>query len=306
MARDDERVRERLGALENGRASRGGGWDQDEFDPGPDDRYDDEYVAEPRTPQWLSEPSGGVSVWHERLVPERFRGTRWDPGRRGVLVLAAIGVFALVLAAAAVQREKPVPHAVPPLPTVRVAASPSILAAETTVEATPTGVVPAAKPVEPTAGGRAGELVVSVVGMVERPGLLHLPSGARVADAVSAAIARDGADLSTLNLARRLGDGDQVVVGAHGTDSGAPRLGSAIIVAGQPAGPSSASPQAKVNLNTATEAELDTLPGIGPTTARAILTWRGEHGRFSSLDQLAEVPGIGPARSARILPLVTL
>ncbi|MFI5782116.1 ComEA family DNA-binding protein [Nocardia sp. NPDC051570] len=306
MARDDERVRERLGALDGGRAVRGGRWDFDEFEES-EGRHDEG----PRTPQWLSEPTGGVSVWHERLVPERLRGTRWDPGRRGLIVLVAVGVAAVVLAAAAAQREQPAVHAVPPLSAgrstaVTTSAGPT---SEPPVEAVSTG----AKSVESvpiTPSPRPSELVVSVVGLVEHPGLLRLPPGARVADAVTVAIAREGADLASLNLAQRLGDGDQVVVGAHGPVSGPPQLGSAIIPAGQGSTAASrstaATGQAKVNLNTATESDLDTLPGVGPTMARAILSWRTDHGRFTSLDQLAEVAGIGPTRAARLRPLVTL
>ncbi|MCM6773704.1 helix-hairpin-helix domain-containing protein [Nocardia sp. CDC159] len=124
------------------------------------------------------------------------------------------------------------------------------------------------------------------------------------------AIAKDGADIAGLNLAQRLGDGDQIVVGAHGPVSGPPQLGSAVIPAGQPSTPGARSatsaPHAKINLNTATESDLDTLPGIGPTMARAIIAWRAEHGRFTDLDQLSDVPGIGPTRAARLQPLVTL
>ncbi|WP_425302682.1 ComEA family DNA-binding protein [Nocardia wallacei] len=159
---------------------------------------------------------------------------------------------------------------------------------------------------------RGAELVVSVIGLVERPGLLHLPPGSRVADALSAAATRDGADLASLNLAQRLADGDQVVVGPAGSNPGPPQLGSVVIPGSRQApGPGSIgatppSPTAKVDLNSATEPELDALPGVGPTTARAILAWRTEHGRFTSVDQLSEVTGIGPSRLARIRDLVTV
>ncbi|WP_324194028.1 ComEA family DNA-binding protein [Nocardia blacklockiae] len=267
-------------------------------------------VEGPRTPEWLSEPSGGLAVWHERLVPERFRGTRFDPGRRGVVVLAAVGLVAVVLAAAAAQRERPVAQPVPPLPAVRSSAL------ATTSEAAPAEVVPVASPagVAPTPPpGRGADLVVSVIGLVDRSGLLHLPSGSRVADALSLAGPKDGADLGSLNLAQRLADGDQVVVGTTGPNPGPPQLGSVVIPGGRstpaPAGSGVSpppAPLAKVDLNTATESELDTLPGVGPATARAILAWRTEHGRFTTVDQLAEVTGIGPSRLARLRDLVTV
>lgn len=343
-------MRERLGVLAGDpvgtRSVPGGRWDLDEFEPeerGPERSAADDWgevVEGPRTPQWLSEPSGGLAAWHERLVPERFRGTRLDPGRRGVLVLAVVGVVAVIVAGAAAQRERPVAQPVPPLPVVRTSAV-SATGAASESEALPTaGAIGAATPApsgnegtdsgaatpaprgsrgaDPGAatsvptGSRGAELVVSVIGLVEHPGLLRLPPGSRVADALSAAATRDGADLASLNLAQRLADGDQVVVGPAGTHPGTPQLGS-VVIPGTRQSPSPGSsgapppsPTAKVDLNSATEPELDALPGVGPTTARAILAWRTEHGRFTSVDQLSEVTGIGPSRLARIRDLVTV
>ncbi|WP_254205913.1 helix-hairpin-helix domain-containing protein [Nocardia alni] len=260
----------------------------------------DDGVVHPRTPHWLSEPVGSMSVWHERLVPERFRGVRWNPGWRGVLVLAGVGMAAVAVAAAVAQRERPVAQPVPPLPAVRTsdAAEPSGGSEPSTAAPTP------AAPVD---------LVVSVVGLVEHAGLLHLPPGSRVADAVTIAVARAGADLARLNLAQRLFDGDQIIVGALGPGARSAQLGSAIIAGGErpggsprPSGAAASGPAAKVDLNTATESELDALPGVGPATARAIVAWRTEHGRFASIDQLAEVPGLGRSRLARLRELVTI
>ncbi|GAB2691481.1 ComEA family DNA-binding protein [Nocardia thraciensis] len=262
-----------------------------------------EEVEGPRVPQWLREPRGREVPWHERLIPERLRGTRLDPGRRGVLVLAAAGLVAVLLAAAAIHRERPVAQPVPPLPAVRTSTA---TASESAGRAeTPNSTPP---------GGRPAELVVSVIGLVEHPGLLRLSAGSRVADALAVTVAQDGADLGGLNLAQRLADGDQVVVGAAGPQQGPPRLGSVVIPGGQrptapggsPGAPVPSGSAAKVDLNTATEAELDALPGVGPTTALAILAWRTEHGRFTSVDQLAEVTGIGPSRLARLRNLVTV
>ncbi len=318
-------MRERLGALAAGpggtRAVPGGRWDRDEAEPGEldsgepghdDGRPDrwDETVEGPRTPQWLSEPSGALSLWHERLVPERFRGTRLDPGRRGVLVLAAVGLVAVLLAAAAAQRERPVAQPVPPLPAVRTSAVPSPAGAAEPASAPTAAASSGSAPAAP-ASDRAAELVVSVVGLVEHPGLLRLPPGSRVADALSIAVAKDGADLASLNLAQRLADGDQIAVGALGPQPGPPQMGSVVVpggrtssgggTPGQPTGP-----PAKIDLNAAAESELDALPGVGPTTARAIVAWRTEHGRFTSVDQLAEITGIGPARLARLRDSVTV
>lgn len=138
-------------------------------------------------------------------------------------------------------------------------------------------------------------IVVSVVGRVARPGLVTLPEGARVADAlreVGGPI--PDADLGGLNLARRLADGEQIYVGIP-TPLGA-----------EPAPVGSGPPGVadKVDLNTATLAGLDTLPGVGPVTAQRIVDWRTKHGRFDSVEQLREIDGIGPSRFDRLKDLV--
>lgn len=140
----------------------------------------------------------------------------------------------------------------------------------------------------PSTPADAGSIVVSVVGRVAQPGLVTLPDGARVADALRAAGGPlPDVDLVALNLARRLSDGEQVSVG---------------IAAPPDAGPGA--PPGKLDLNTASLSQLDTLPGVGTVTAQRILDWRTKHGRFTSLDQLREVDGIGPARFAQLKGLV--
>lgn len=260
----------------------------------------------PRIPQWLSEPVGSVTIW-QRLVPERFRGVRVDPGRKGVWVLAGAGVAAVIVAAAAAHRDDPVAAPVAPLPAVRTdAAEPSVVSAPVDGPGLAVRSDPPGRATPPSAPG--GDLVVSVIGLVEHPGLLHLAPGTRVADAVAVAVAREGADLAGLNLAQRLADGDQIVVGEPRPASG-PRLGS-MVVPGAPhtaaTSGAAAPPGHKINLNTATEQDLDALTGVGPTTAAAIIGWRNRHGRFTSIDQLAEVTGIGPAKLNRLRDQVTL
>lgn len=150
-------------------------------------------------------------------------------------------------------------------------------------------------------------MVVSVAGLVHTPGLVTLAPGARIADALQAAGgAVDGADTVGLNMARQLGDGEQIVVGLA-PPSGQPRVLGSSVGAGTPGpagtsgtattGPKTAPKTAEVlDLNTATVEQLDALPGIGPVTAAAIVAWRQRNGRFTSVDQLADVDGIGPAR----------
>ncbi len=149
------------------------------------------------------------------------------------------------------------------------------------------------------AGKEGDDVVVDVAGAVARPGLVHLKPGMRVADAVSAAGgAAADADVAGLNQARVVADGEQVRVPRQGeppppAPAGAP---------GSPGAPPG--PPAPVDLNRATPAELDTLPGVGPATATAIIAWRDKNGRFRRPEDLLDVPGIGPARLERLRPLV--
>ena len=137
-------------------------------------------------------------------------------------------------------------------------------------------------------------VVVDVVGAVRRAGLYRLPQGSRIADA----LARAGgttrkADLALVNLAAPLADGSQIVVPARtGAASGGGDAGGAAA----PAGP--------VHLNSATLADLDALPGVGPVTAQKILDYRQQHGAFGSVDELDAIPGIGPKRMDQLRGLV--
>jgi competence protein ComEA len=200
--------------------------------------------------------------WRDRL--ERWGGRRKD----SVVLLVVVGV---VGAAALLlwQRNPPAQIAPPSQPVeAPLQDDPAIPGA---AEASPTAVV-----------------LVHVSGAVERPGLYELPLGARVADAIDLAKGpRPAADLDSLNLAEPLADGQKVDV---------PRRGET--VAAVPA-PTTAAPGAStattIDLNTADQAALETIPGVGPVTAAAILTYRDEIGGFDSIDQLLEVTGIGPA-----------
>ncbi|MGN6688117.1 MAG: ComEA family DNA-binding protein [Actinomycetales bacterium] len=152
----------------------------------------------------------------------------------------------------------------------------------------------------PTTSARQGPsvsapVVVDVAGLVRHPGLVTLSPGARAGDAVAAAGGvRRGADLSLLNLATRLTDGQQVLV----LPSGAPRAAAA--------NPSSSGSAGPVDLNSATVDELDQLPGIGPVLAQRIVAWREANGRFAAVDELQEVSGIGAHLYAQLQPLVTV
>ncbi|WP_308072361.1 ComEA family DNA-binding protein [Streptomyces bambusae] len=144
----------------------------------------------------------------------------------------------------------------------------------------------------PAAAGSA-RIVVDVAGKVHSPGVLRLPAGARVEDALSAAGGvRSGADTSGLNRARVLADGEHVVVGAPAPP------------AGPPGPPGAAAPGAPVSLGSATVEQLDALPGVGPVLARHIVEFRTARGGFRSVDDLRQVTGIGERRFADLRPLV--
>lgn len=157
-----------------------------------------------------------------------------------------------------------------------------------------------------TGQSAASEVVVDVAGAVARPGVVRLPAGSRVVDAIAAAgDAVPGADLARLNLAAKLVDGQHiavakvgepapVVAGSDGSTGGGGAGGSA----GEP------TPDAPLDLNTATQAQLEALPGIGPALAQAIIAERTRSGGFRSVSDLRRVRGIGDARFAQLEPLV--
>lgn len=160
--------------------------------------------------------------------------------------------------------------------------------------------------------GEAGrQLVVDVTGKVRHPGIHRMPPGSRVIDALQAAggVLR-GANLRGLNRARRLTDGEQIVVGAPSGGAGAGGgPGTADVGAGGSGsgggGPGAGGgPGGPVSLSSATEQQLDSLPGVGPVLARHIIEFRTQHGGFTSVEQLRQVTGIGDRRFADLRPLV--
>ncbi len=146
-------------------------------------------------------------------------------------------------------------------------------------------------------------LLVHVSGAVARPGVYALPEGARVQDAIEAAGGfGDAADPAGLNLAAKLEDGAQIFVASLPQGTTADPLGQPAS-SGSPAAPS---PTDKININTATLEELDTLPGIGPAIAQRIIDYRAANGPFAAIEDIVNVAGIGPATFENIKDLITV
>lgn len=215
------------------------------------------------------------------LVPGTVRGGRWRPTPAAA---AGAAVVLVVLAVALALRSGALDLVGGPSVPDRAAVTP---AAGAGGAASPP---PSPSPSAGVASGPAAgaEVVVHVVGEVSRPGLVRVPAGSRVADAVQqAGGAGPLADLTQVNLARAVVDGEQVVLPRQGETVAAP----AAPVAGAPGAPGAA--PGPLDLNAATLEQLDGLDGIGPVLARRILDWRTTHGRFSAVDELGEVEGIG-------------
>jgi competence protein ComEA len=242
--------------------------------------------------------------WRARLraaVSARLHLTAFDPGRRGVAVLV---VVALVGAAGGAWYFL---RAAPHVQAVSADSPPADSARSPTESAAPTdGFVPVGSAAIPSglpSPSKASELVVDVVGKVAKPGVLTLPPGSRIVDAIAAAGgALPHTDLTALDLARKLSDGQEIFVGVPPPSGAAAMSGGGVVGDDTNAGadPGAGSADPIVNINTATQAELETLPGVGTVTAQKILTWRTQHGHFTSVTQLQQVSGIGPSKYAAL------
>ena len=247
-------------------------------------------------PQDPEEVRGGWTP--PAALPDRLKGPLWNLSPRHVVVLALVLLVGLTWAVIALFRTHPEP--IPNPPSSLTSGSP---VATPTMGTTPLGPSSTGSP------GKPATVVVHVAGKVRRPGLVRAPAGSRVADVLTAAGgALPGVDLTTLNLARQVTDGEQIVVGVPAiAPAGTPTAGTPTAgtpTAGQPAGTPGASADTPLDLNTATLAQLDGLPGVGPVLAQRILDWRNEHGRFTSADELQEVSGVGPKKFESLKPHV--
>ncbi|MDQ3980292.1 MAG: helix-hairpin-helix domain-containing protein [Actinomycetota bacterium] len=244
-------------------------------------------------------PTPTLAAWRARLS-----------GRTGAVVAGVCGVAVAVVAVVLLFRQPFGPPA--PLTLPRAGDPPAsgdrgaTVAGPGVASAGPAGAAGSGASVP---GTTPAVVTVHAAGAVARPGIYALPTGARVADLLTAAGGpAPEADLDRLNLAARVSDGERISVARKGdpdppagstgeTASGGP--GGAGNVGGTPAG--AAGP---LDLNSATAEQLDGLPGVGPATARSIITYRQRHGRFRSVTELLEVPGIGPTKMEALRPLV--
>jgi competence protein ComEA len=234
---------------------------------------------------WLGERAAGA-------VPDTLRG-RSGVGPWHLTVIALLVAAGLAVTCWWVMRGDP---AVAPVATGTAA---PLVAVSADASASP-----GAPSATSTGAAAATTVTVDVSGKVRHPGVLDLPVGSRVVDALRAAGgARPGTDLSGLNQARVVVDGEQIVVGRPAAPA-APAGSSGPAAPGSGSG--AAGPAALVNLNTATVEELDTLPEVGPVTAQAIVDYRTEHGGFGSVDELLDIQGIGEVTLAKIAPHVTV
>jgi len=265
--------------------------DAAEADDTEDDGEDGLADAAPLAPSWVPDDRRRGRAW--------LAAIRADPGRTGGIALGAIGALAVLITVFTLVRDHPAPVSSAKLPPVDMVSStgPRPGAAITSPPTSP--------PTFPPAQQGDQSVVVSVVGLVAQPGLVTLAPSARIADAIAAAGGPlNGADTVGLNLARRVVDGEQIVVGIA-TPAGHPAVLGSSVGGGSPLGTgASPKPSGPVDLNTATAEQLDTLPGVGPVTAAAIVAWRQANGTFTTVDQLGEVDGIGPARLEKLRPLV--
>lgn len=156
--------------------------------------------------------------------------------------------------------------------------------------------------------GGSGEVVVHVVGAVKSPGVYSLSKGSRVSDAIAASGgAHPDAELATLNLAMQLEDGVKLVVPGKATNAQSTQAPKVQEVTPEPDPvPTPPAGAPILSLNSASEAELDTLPGVGPVTARAIIEYRTQMGGFQSVDELVNVKGIGEKKLAKMKPFLRL
>ncbi|MDO5534244.1 MAG: helix-hairpin-helix domain-containing protein [Propionibacteriaceae bacterium] len=243
------------------------------------------------------EPAPARAVGSGGHVPRRALARAWSFGRTHAAVIGVVALVALVGAVWSITQARTIPVAVASTPSVVAPSSGAVAGA------------PASASASASASPEPVVIRVHVVGAVAAPGVVRLPEGARVEDALAAAggllpEARPG----ELNLAAVVGDGSQVLVGDGRNPGGEIReaAGAGGGTAGGGGSGGAAGGGGRLDLNRATQEQFDALPGVGPVTAQAIVEWRTARGKFSSVQELMEVDGIGAKTFERLSALVTV
>lgn len=268
------------------------------------------------TPAAPNAPSGSAGRLHEAWsarLPAGLRLGVLDPGRRGLVVLGLLALAGAVIGGWFFLQARP--------SEAEGAGGPSGAFGSTAASAEATAAVSlpplpsswatlgvAGSGVAANGAAERAKLVVDVVGRVRRPGVFEVDAGSRIDDVITAAGgALPGTDLTALDLAARVSDGEEIFVGIP-PPSGAAAASAGGVVAGPGAAAGDPSPSAPavVNLNSAGLTELETLPGVGAVLGQRILDWRAAHGRFGSVVQLQQVSGIGPAKYAALVGRVSV
>ncbi|MBE4719989.1 ComEA family DNA-binding protein [Pseudarthrobacter sp. AB1] len=224
---------------------------------------------------------------------------RWRVGLRVALFIAALAVLGSVWFWSQVAAGQPEVR-----PLSDTSSQAGLPTGEGTQDQEPHGADPPGLPSETSL---AGTVIIHVAGAVAVPGVVQLPAGSRVHQAVAAAGGgTPTADLNRLNLAAVLTDGQKLFVPQAGEEipAGSSDSSGPPGEAGEVTGGGTASAEGKVNLNTASIEELDALPKVGPVLAQRIVDWRKEHGPFKSVEELDAVDGVGPKMLETLLPLV--
>ena len=225
----------------------------------------------------------------EHLRPDGSERPRRRLTSRHLAVMAALTLLAVVVSVGWLLRAKAMPMAVAVSPDTASVPSPAASVSPSAASATPSA------PATTT-------ILVHVIGAVVKPGVVSLPEGARVEDALAAVGGlRGDADPAELNLAAVVSDGTQIIIGTKASPRGEVREGS---TSSGSVSTGTATVGAIIDLNTATLTQLDTIPGVGPVTAQAILDYRTKHGKFTKIEELQEVDGIGTKTYAQIAPHV--
>jgi competence protein ComEA len=214
---------------------------------------------------------------------------RVDPGLPGARALALAGIGAALVAGGYLWLSLPRPQPIP---------APAAGAASLAVPAGAGGRSPSAGP----GVAASPPVVVHVAGRVRRPGIVTLPAGARVTDAIKAAGGvRPGTSTDALNLARKVADGEQILVGTPGSAAA-----QGAQAAPDSTGSAGGAPATPLDLNVATSEQMQQLPGVGPVLAQRIIDYRTQHGGFRTVEELRQVTGIGARRFAELKDLVRI